>query len=152
MLILYVLNFSSQSIEIITLILHLCGLKVWKLLLRFQDEEIGLKPSTVTLSNRKKIIIELKKKKKSCQVSLFSETFVLLLSEKLQLNFICISAYRRDISICFLHWKVLPASTSLQTALLLEFIHLSCIFLEKVISRPNGKYLHCVFPFQLRAG
>lgn len=64
MLILYVLNFSGQSIEIITLILHLCGLKVWKLLLRFQDEEIGLKPSTVTLSNRKKIIIELKKKKK----------------------------------------------------------------------------------------
>lgn len=68
-------------------------------------------------------------------------------------NFICSNAYRTGISIHFFPLES-PSCLQLplQTAWFLEFIHLSRISLEQVISRPICKYLYHVFPFQLRAG
>lgn len=87
----------------------------------------------------------------------FSGSYTSFIWGGLWLNFICSNAYRREISICFFPLESPPCCLlllllPLQTARLLEFIHLSCISLEQVISRPICKYLYRVFPFQLRAG
>jgi len=95
-----------------------------------------------------KIIVEQRRgARESC---LFPGTYNSFVRGVLWLNFLYSNAYRTDISTYFF---LLERPPCLQTAQLLEFIHLPCISLEQVISNsPSVSICTVFFSFQLRAG